>query len=116
MAVRFQLDDISLGWIAGIIEGEGCITKRTDRKNAIVIQVGMTDEDVLIKLHQLIPGSILNGPYHSPSRKNHWKPRWNWELGKREYVKEFLILIYPLMGNRRRIKIREALETLNRGE
>lgn len=112
----FNFDDISLGWIAGIVEGEGCITKRTDRNNAIVIQIGMTDEDILIKLHKLIPGSTLNGPYHSASRKAHWKPRWNWELGKREHVKEFLTLIYPLMGERRREKIKEAFEILNRGE
>ena len=67
-----MLNDIELGWVAGLIEVEGSFTvKKSKRKNGYSCQpqlrVSMTDEDVVRKLAALIPaGNVLKAGRRNP--------------------------------------------------
>lgn len=85
-------------WVAGIVEGEGCLHVPADRKGAGRIHVKMTDHDVVERLHQLIGmGRIRAGT----TQKVEWKPCLCWEVAYRNDVLFILQNIKPWLGARR---------------
>jgi hypothetical protein len=98
------LNDLKLGWVAGLIEGEGSFTvKKSKRKNGYSCQpqlrVSMTDEDVVRKLASLIPvGNVLK----VGRRTKAGKEVWMWTLSKSQALIDPMIVLRPLMGKRRR--------------
>ena len=74
----YMLSDFELGWVAGLIEGEGSFTiKKTRRKNGFSCQpqlrVSMTDEDVIRRLTSLIPVSnVLKAGRKTKGGKDVW--------------------------------------------
>jgi hypothetical protein len=101
------VEERDLYWLAGLIEGEGCIRAAGRRKVYTLLTIRMGDEDVLRKV-QRIAGGTINGPYGpDPSHPNN-SPMWHWYIGgpgARELVKK----LWRLMGRRRRRKINEVL-------
>jgi hypothetical protein len=101
------LNDLELGWVAGLIEGEGSFTvKKSKRKNGYSCQpqlrVSMTDEDVVRKLAALIPaGNVLK----AGRRTEAGKEVWMWTLSKSQALIDLMIVLRPLMGKRRRKRI-----------
>lgn len=90
-------------WLAGIFEGEGCITIRAGK--TATLTVSMTDEDVVLRVQQAAKLGTVNGPYNKgPGRK----PMWTWDLHRREHVYALLVAMYPWLGNRRKEKAREV--------
>lgn len=106
LSERLELDNLTLGWVAGLIEGEGCITDMKS-KRAIEVTVAMCDADVIEKLHKSIPGSTMCVGL-LPSGKNIYRCRIN----RRTIVYQLLKLIYPIMGDRRKARIDRALEKM----
>lgn len=94
-----------LGWLAGLIEGEGCVVVT---KHALRLSIEMTDLDVLQKAASLIgPTCRLSKRTVKLLNPKH-KDRYILHLcGPR--LPEILQMIYPLMGQRRKAKIDEAL-------
>lgn len=89
-------------WIAGIIEGEGCLRlhqRRTCKTPDGSITVNMTDGDVISKLQRLSGFGIVSGP-HKRGR-DHYKPNWNWTVCKAVEVVALLTEIRPWLGKRR---------------
>jgi hypothetical protein len=95
-----------LYWLAGLFEGEGCFTaKRENGGGYPYIFCGMTDRDVIERIHKLIPSTVIE----IKSKKLGYKPIWRWAIwgGKAAGV---MMTLYPLMGERRKAKIKELLE------
>jgi LAGLIDADG-like domain len=99
------MEDLVLGWIAGLLEGEGCFHLERGRYPRISLQ--MADEDVVRRLAELTGMGGVRGPYY-PSGRDH-KPIWRWLVCDRTHVETLLRLIQPLMGTRRQAKIEQCL-------
>jgi len=90
-------------WIAGLLEGEGCFGKNSNGFSPR-IQVGMTDEDVIKHIGQLLKQNVT-GPYQQ--RPNH-KPVWYVALHGTK-ARGWMMILYQFMGVRRQAAIRKAL-------
>jgi len=55
-----MLSDFELGWLAGILEGEGCFDLSTNRTPRV--RVSMTDEDIVLRVSILF--TRITGCYH----------------------------------------------------
>ena len=56
------ISEIDLAWIAGLLDGEGCFTKKSKRGRTIMICCQMTDMDVLEKLKEKMGCGRIHGP------------------------------------------------------
>lgn len=96
-----------LYWIAGIFEGEGCLSIATaNRKSggSISVYVGMTDKDVIDRLDSIYPGKR----YERKHQGKKWKTLYLWQLnGKDAYA--FIKTIYPILGERRKARADELI-------
>jgi hypothetical protein len=92
---------IDIGWLAGFIEGEGTID--ASRRYGLVFAT--TDADVAARAVRILGGN-LNGPYrhHVEGRKPFWRGTVHGSKAA-----GWCMTLYPLMGERRRAKIREWL-------
>lgn len=105
------LAPVDLGWVAGIIEGEGSISIRFGPKNAhwVVIRVAMTDRDVVERLHRVVGCGRLTSV---PARRPRCLTQYQWSLAARSQTEGLMRLLLPLMGTRRAAKMTEALDYL----
>ena len=100
-----SITSIELGWIAGILEGEGCF-RIQDRCPDIYL--GMTDQDTVLKMRNLMDkAQAVNIRYESHERN---KPQYILHISSKRAV-EWMMTLYPLMSIRRKAKIREVLAT-----
>ena len=111
-----KLSDFDLGWLVGILEGEGCFT--ADRHDAkyetryLRITLAMTDEDVMKRAATLL-GARVMGPYSHPVNRP-GKPIYRLVLVARK-AEVWMRKLLPHMGERRAGKIRELLEQWGQG-
>jgi hypothetical protein len=103
-----MINTVDLGWLAGLLEGEGCFRARNSgfTNDTITISVTMTDEDVVRKAHEIIKLGTVSGPYLIKSGKS----IWIWQCSSRKEVPQILMTIYPLMGKRRQTRIKWLLD------
>lgn len=94
-----EIKNLSLEYIAGLLDGEGCITieksKRKGKRNfSFDLRVTIVNKckKVLELIHQQFNGSLIP--------RNHTKPQhsicWTWTITSNK-AKEFLNLILPFM-------------------
>lgn len=103
-----NISDFDLGWLAGIIEGEGYIGIN-ENTNQTFLRVSMTDEDVIRSLIEKTGLGHVNGPYRYDDNKKFF---WIWSVMTRDDLSDLLYLILPFMGERRSCAIKEALEVI----
>lgn len=103
-------DKFTIGFIAGIIEGEGSIQfNKWNRKTpSPKIAVGMTDLDTIQRLYQMTGIGNITGPFI----RDNYQPIYKWTVYSQAEVSRLLLAIAPVMSERRRIKILEAAEWL----
>jgi hypothetical protein len=102
---RSEITSQEIGWLAGWLEGEGTFyfTKSKSSPTAIV-QVFSVDRDIIEKAARLTKGKI------------YWiKPRNNSQGGYRLHLEsdlaiDIMEMVLPLMGERRTVQIKQALE------
>jgi len=107
-----------VAWVAGIIEGEGCIV--VSKRNRPLVKgrkypvrqfrlaVEMTDLDVLIKLKEIL-GQYATLRERIPKNFNpNHRRRYILCLTGKELA-SWLMMIYPFMGERRKKRIRQGL-------
>jgi hypothetical protein len=108
-----RLTDFELGWVAGILEGEGCflITTRTKGPYGPYlyarVTVCMTDRDVLERLQRVTGIGTLERIRERKDPKH--KPISQWIVCRNQEAIELMVAVYPHMGARRQAKIREVL-------
>jgi hypothetical protein len=93
-----------VGWLAGIIEGEGWFV--TNQSTGPLVCVAMTDYDVVRRLQEVTGVGRLNE--RVPSYKGA-KNQLQWLVGHRSEVEDICHLILPFMGERRSMRILEVL-------
>lgn len=98
---------IDIGYIAGLLEGEGCFLLRPERCPRIVI--GMTDEDTITNLPIRLGIGSVSGPYDKGENR---KLVWEWHVNSYTEAARLLLAIYPLMSARRKIQIFPLVENL----
>lgn len=101
------MTDAEIAWLAGIVEGEGCIA--FPGVYSTVLTIGMTDKDVIDRCHALVGA----GARYVTSKGRH-KPQYIWKLADQHKMRELLALLLPWMGERRSARIREAFGRLEK--
>jgi hypothetical protein len=102
------MEEKDLYWLAGFLEGEGNfyfgdnLHKDGHSNKQFCIGAGSTDKDVIERAAKLM-GSKVYGPYKKNKGKD--KDCYQLRISKREKVLSLCILLYPLMGQRRKQKI-----------
>lgn len=100
------MTDVEIAWVAGIIEGEGCLL--LERGIYPRVAVTMTDEDVILKLFK-VTGT---GTCVSKQPLKSGKIAYHWQVRRYEDVARFLMQIIPHLGNRRKVKAFELLDAI----
>lgn len=103
-AVTVRMSDTELGWLAGLFEGEGCTGIYV---RGVRAYIAMTDEDVLLRVQRLFPSP--QGIKVRERGHGRYKPLYEWRIGERKAVAEFLSLILPLLGERRSERARQVI-------
>jgi len=99
--------NVDIAWLAGLIEGEGCISwnGKRDGYGTPQIQVSMSDRDVVERMATLLESS-LRGPYDKgPGNKQ----QWSTSICGRNAI-GWLMTLFPFFGERRRYKTKQVLE------
>ena len=92
-------------WLAGLMEGEGCFTIQRTGKGYIplLVVLAMTDIDVVERAAQMIGVRV-----RMYQRTSKGKPIYRIQLHGPRAV-QWMMTLYGLMGQRRRLRIRELL-------
>jgi hypothetical protein len=104
-AVVHPMSQADIGWLAGIVEGEGSF--KTNGRTGIALEVAMTDQDVVQRLQDVTGVGRVNGPYWA---KKSTKPYWTWTVGKKAALARLVLAIYPLLGSRRQGRVADLLD------
>lgn len=105
-----EIDELTLYWLAGLLEGEGSFCAAPPSKSAKpYIYVSMTDEDVIAKV-----AAIFDVKYHlsrpKQGRDKNWRPIFAVRLTGKRAV-ELMTMLKPMMGERRQAQIDKAVAT-----
>lgn len=104
------LTEVDRAWLAGLFEGEGCIyISRVPSHTGVSLSVFMTDRDVIEQVDHLFPSP--RGVFEKRTPEGH-KSQYGWVIMRRADVEEFLGLMLPWFGTRRRARAEEALAFL----
>lgn len=98
-----ELKELDVAWLAGIYEGEGSCAITSGR--AIRVEIVMTDQDVMSRIHSLTGCGSLRSV---AQRAENYKSAWRWSVGSGEAV-DFLQAILPWLGERRSQRAQEAI-------
>lgn len=112
-AAKFR-EGIGFAWLVGILEGEGSFSQseRGVSEVAARVCVGMTDEDVILKVAEIAGCGRVYGPYtvgESNVGAGPFKDRYQWVVQGAAAV-DFMRECLPHMGERRSERIREILK------
>jgi hypothetical protein len=88
---------VERGWVAGIVEGEGCFVKGS--KPCGRLRVAMTDLDVVQRLQDTTGIGLV---HDRGRRQAHHKQVWDWTVLRRENMCNLATEIAPLLLQRRR--------------
>lgn len=102
--------ETEIAWLAGIIEGEGCIYISP---KSVAISVSMTDRDIIDRLDALFPSPGISLKQQRRPDGTLYKPQYVWRTRKADQVREILNLVMPWLGGRRKAKALAALEHLD---
>lgn len=72
------------------------------------IRIHSTDKDVMDKVREVAGCGHIHGPY-SDARKESYKSRYTWKVGKREHVYAIACSIFQVLGIRRKRQIKDVI-------
>jgi len=93
-----------LHWLAGLAEGEGCFTTNHGGKE-LRFQIKMSDLDIIEKVQRIIG----TGSIYKIAKVRDNKQCWTYDLSGTAKATYLMMKLYPLMGLRRQLRIRELL-------
>lgn len=99
-----RMTEGEVGWVAGLLEGEGSWTRH--RNNRTYISVQMTDQDIINRLH-LVTG--VGTTFFTKRKKPHHKDSWRWQVAAQAQVASLTEAVLPWMGKRRSGRIAELM-------
>jgi hypothetical protein len=99
------MTQFELGWVVGIIEGEGCMAMLNNPNRTGYaypsVKVSMTDEDTVRRLHELTGIGAFRPIPRTASTKAHYKDQWTWAVGAESECQALLVQILPHLSERR---------------
>ena len=98
------MTESEIAWIAGIFEGEGSVGIYG---RGVCVYIAMTDKDIIERIHTLFPSPQ---GVRVRQRQSGRKPIYEWRIRQRQLVAEFLLLIMPWLGMRRRAQCQPVYE------
>lgn len=97
-----------IAWVAGILEGEGtfCLNNESVR-----FALAMTDLDIVEKVRNIVDKTKIISSHSEQNSKDGYerKTRYTFTVIG-DHAISWMMTIYPLMGLRRKTKIRELLQ------
>ena len=100
------MTDQELGWLAGVLEGEGCFTTTGKRRPYVAVYFVSTDKDVTERVAGLMDCSKVQTLKHTSDVSR--KPQYRCVVqGKK--ARAVMESVLPLMGQRRSERINELL-------
>jgi hypothetical protein len=101
-----KMRNVDIAWIAGLVEGEGCISwnKGSDGYGTPQIQIAMTDQDVVAMAARILDSNV-RGPYDKGPGN---KPSFATSIGGQKAA-AWLMTLFTFFGERRRSKAKEVL-------
>lgn len=98
-------------WLAGLLEGEGCFAcyRYNGDTPYPTIKLAMCDEDVVRRAFAIMKPTAKLRYVLKPAPKS-VKPQWIMNVYGRRAI-AWMMVLYPLLGVRRREKIRECIKT-----
>lgn len=97
-----------IAWIAGLLEGEGCFLSPKGRYCSPIIQLIMTDKDVMIKAAKILGTKKVIKCKQDTRGKNPKQLYRTNVYGSRAI--QWMMTLYTLLGERRQMKVREIIE------
>lgn len=94
-----------IAWLAGILEGEGSFSACGPHGGSPMITLRMSDRDVVERVAFLLDGNMTGPHQYNLARKPMWSTTRNGAIAV-----SWMLTLYPLMGERRKVKIRECIE------
>jgi len=106
-------DDQAIAWLAGLFEGEGCMSIAKNGGTRLTIR--MTDRDVIDRVNAMFPGTKIQVITPKPAKPEYAQPKtqYAWRISNPDTVREILNLLLPWFGERRAAKAREVLHHLD---
>lgn len=100
MNLAHRMTPAEIGWLAGLLEGEGCFSLSQDREYIYpVVRLQMTDEDVVRQA-----AFFMQTPVHGPRTNGRWKPVFSTTAWHARAV-GVMYTVYTFMCSRRKAKI-----------
>jgi hypothetical protein len=99
--MKAPLSPFDIGWLVGLIEGDGCFT--FDGKHPVVA-LKITDLDTAQRFATLL-GTVVCGPYHYEGQQLGDKPYYVTKIAGRK-ARNFMSSTAPMFSIRRRQQIR----------
>lgn len=100
-----------LAWVAGIYEGEGCLSLRDNgykgNNKYVTMRICMTDKDILDRVARII--GMGDVKLITPPSRAGKKPMYEWKLGRWDQWYPFVMAIFQWLGERRQAKVVEAV-------
>lgn len=101
--------DVDAAWLAGLIEGEGCLYQGTaNGRPRFELSVSMVDEDVIRRAHEV--SGVGYVAFYDRANVPNASDQWKWRVGKRDEIRAVVDAVLPLMGNRRATKFLAFIE------
>lgn len=91
--VRPIMNPADIGWVAGIIDGEGTICARPKSRGSRYVEVSMTTEESILQLKEITGMGHVRGPYP----KDRKKPIWIWHVADSRELVRLYLAIYPML-------------------
>lgn len=105
-----MIDIKQLYWAAGLIEGEGCFVNDCAKgSNYFRIVVVMTDKDIIDRLKSIFNFGKIR---EKKKQQEYHKTQFIWEVSKQIEVIGLMMTLLPLMGERRKDKIKKIFRNL----
>jgi hypothetical protein len=100
-------------WLAGILEGEGCfylakLSSKYKNMKGFCIKLAMTDKDVVERSAKIIGNNTIVYRRHNGLRST--KDVYIIRVTNTKVAISWMMTLYPLMGIRRKIKIKELID------
>src|SRR5215212_10297782 len=84
-------EETELAYLGGLIDGDGCITRRDPKGGYWSLKVYMTDKEVIDWLHS------IGGTVSSELRENRTRRTYGWFLSRQAEVRLFLLAVSPYL-------------------
>ena len=99
-----------LMWAVGLFEGEGCITKASNRPGSFTMELWMSDKDIVERFHAAVGVGSLKE--RAKKRDPNHATMYGWTLYSRDLIRGLLNDMLPHFGHRRAHKALDVLDVL----